>query len=420
VNQLQTPRPQLLQQRWGRLSVLALLYFVQGMPFGFQVGALPIFLYEQGADLQFIGFSTALAIPWALKFCWAPFVEAWGGHAGSRKRWIVPLQILMAAVLLGAAVLKLPEHLSILMGLLLVLNALAATQDIAVDGMAIDLLSNKELGLGNAAQVVGFKAGMTVAGGVLVWLTSRIDWSGTFLCMALAIASVAVGLLCVEEPEGAVTAAPEPRTRIRGVVATVKAEMMKPGMALIFAVIGSYKMGESIIDVMFKPFLLESGITAADLGLWLGTWGMGASIGGSLLGGVLAMRFRLLPLLLVAGTIRLLPQTLQWLMAVGVIDVVPTSVVVVSLMEHFAGGALTTVMFACMMGWVNRAAGATHFTLLACVEVWGKSVAAFGSGVLASHLGYSGAFGLGFILGLLFLVLVVAIPASSEPTRVKM
>lgn len=398
--------------------MLAVLYFVQGMPFGFQVGALPIFLHEQGVDLQFIGFSTALAIPWALKFCWAPVVEAWGGHAGARKRWIIPIQILMAALLVAAATLNLPDQLGTLMALLLMLNALAATQDVAVDGMAIDLLANEELGLGNAAQVVGFKAGMTVAGGVLVWLTARIDWSGAFLCMAAAVVAVALALVGIEEPSESAAGPTGDRPRIWDVVSTVKAEMVKPGAGLIVAVIGSYKMGESIIDVMFKPFLMDNGITAADLGLWLGTWGMGASIGGSLLGGVLAMRFRLMPLLLAAGFIRLVPQALQCCMALGVIEVGPTSVVLVALAEHFAGGALTTVMFACMMGWVNRAAGATHFTLLACVEVWGKSLAAFVSGVLASHLGYTGAFGLGFALGIVFLGLVVAIPASSEPTRV--
>ena len=134
-------------------------------------------------------------------------------------------------------------------------------------------------------------------------------------------------------------------------------------------------------------------------------------------GGMLAMRLPLIPLLMAAGAVRMAPQAAQVLMAMGALDVTPAIAIGVALAEHFAGGALTTVMFACMMGWVSREAGATHFTVLACIEVWGKSLAAFGSGVLAGQLGYAGAFGLGFSLGAVFLILVRALPPELEPLR---
>ena len=66
--------PGLLGHRWGRVLVLGMLYLVQGLPFGFQVSALPIFLFDHGVDIQTIGFSTALALPWALK--WAEMICA--------------------------------------------------------------------------------------------------------------------------------------------------------------------------------------------------------------------------------------------------------------------------------------------------------------------------------------------------------
>ena len=417
MNGKQDNTPGLIAHRWRRLVLLGLLYLVQGMPFGFQVGALPIFLHEQGVSLEAIGFSTALALPWALKFLWAPFVESRGGHSGSRKRWIVPLQLTMAAGFLLASTLELPAQLPMLMGLLFALNALAATQDVAVDGLAVDLLPPDELGVGNAAQVVGFKGGMTVSGGILVWLTAQIDWAGAFACMAFIIAGVAVVMWVTPEPARSPPSVPTGGPTVRSIVATVRSAMLQPGMGTVVAVIGSYKMGESIIDVMFKPFLMEHGIAAADLGLWLGTWGMGASILGSIGGGMLAMRLPLIPLLMAAGAVRMAPQAAQVLMAMGALDVTPAMAIGVALAEHFAGGALTTVMFACMMGWVSREAGATHFTVLACIEVWGKSLAAFGSGVLAGQLGYAGAFGLGFSLGAVFLILVRALPPELEPLR---
>ena len=235
--------------------------------------------------------------------------------------------------------------------------------------------------------------------------------------MALIIAGVAAVLWATPEPARSGHPASAPGPSVRSVVATVRAAMLQPGMMAVVAVIASYKMGESIIDAMFKPFLMDHGIAAADLGLWLGTWGMGASILGSVGGGVLAMRVRLIPLLMAAGAVRMAPQAAQVLMAMGILDVTPATAIGVALAEHCAGGALTTVMFACMMGWVSRDAGATHFTVLACIEVWGKSLAAFGSGVLATQLGYQGAFALGFSLGAVFLLLVRALPPELEPLR---
>jgi len=198
---------------------------------------------------------------------------------------------------------------------------------------------------------------------------------------------------------------------------TLWRSLQTPGMATALAVVATYKMGESIIDVMYKPFLMDQGFSASTLGLWLGTWGMGASVMGSIAGGILASRVRLFPLLMLAGAVRLVPELGQLGLAMAWLDVSATHVISISLAEHFAGGALTTVMFATMMGMVDRRIGATHFTLFACVEVWGKSVAAMASGLIAERIAYSGAFGLGVALGFVFLVMVSQLPASLEPAR---
>ena len=160
---------------------------------------------------------------------------------------------------------------------------------------------------------------------------------------------------------------------------------------------------------------METSITASELGLWLGTWGMGASVLGSVAGGVLATRIPLFRLLTVCATVRLVPELGQFALAMGWFDTDMMNVVSVSLAEHCAGGALTTVMFASMMGWVDRRIGATHFTVFACVEVWGKSSAALVSGVMAERLTYAGTFGVGIFIGAVFLLLLTRLPSSAEP-----
>ena len=152
-----------------RLAILSALYLVEGLPFGFQAVALPVYLRSHGVSLEAIGLVGALSLPWILKPLWAPLIDRYGSaRFGRRKSWIVPLQLALAMTCLLASQVP-PERPSWLLSLVFLMNLFAATQDIAVDGWAVDLLSDEELGPGNAAQVVGYKVGMLTGGGLLVW-----------------------------------------------------------------------------------------------------------------------------------------------------------------------------------------------------------------------------------------------------------
>src|SRR4051812_26558558 len=161
-----------------RYALLLSLYLVQGLPYGFQVTVLPLYLRAHGTSRTAIGFLGALALPWMFKALWAPLVDRFGwARLGRRKSWIVPLQLLLAAVAMAGAEAADRDELVPLLAVVLVMNLCAATQDIAVDGLAVDILERRELGFGNIMQVAGYKVGMLVSGGVLLALSDRIHWS---------------------------------------------------------------------------------------------------------------------------------------------------------------------------------------------------------------------------------------------------
>ncbi|MFQ5527432.1 MAG: MFS transporter, partial [Thermoanaerobaculia bacterium] len=180
--------------------------------------------------------------------------------------------------------------------------------------------------------------------------------------------------------------------------------------------IGTYKLGENMADTMFKPFLVDAGFAREQIGLWVGTWGMLFSILGSVAGGLLASRIRLLHAVGLAAAFRVVPVIGEWWLTL----VEPTAerVLAVTCAEHFFGGALTTALFAYMMARVDKRIGATHYTLLASVEVWGKVPAGWASGVIAQARSYTFIFGLAAILSLLFLSLLVPVD-KHEPQELK-
>lgn len=392
-----------MRSRYG--SLLA-FYFTQGLPFGFQTGGLVYYLTERHLSLTKIGFAGALATPWILKALWAPLVEGTGSSRfGRRRSWIFPLELALSIAALAMAQVVGGVELVRVAALLLMMNLCAATMDIAVDGLALDTSGPAQLGSVNAVQVIGFKLGMIAGGGLLSWASTYIGWSGAFRGLALLFAlGAGVALALRETPSSAETAAA--RESPLAVLRTLPAALRLPGAGWVFAFIGTYKIGEAILDAMYKPFLLQH-FAKAEVALWVSTWGAGASIVGSLVGWLLVRRFSLYPALVVTACLRLAPDLAQWWIAS--VGVAPVSAIAVTMTEHFFGGMLTPVVFAFMMSQVDRRIGATHYTLLATIEVLGKTPGSWLSGLLADAVGFRATFAIGAVLSALFLVLLVPI-----------
>ncbi len=388
-----------------KLALLLSLYFCQGLPFGFQATALPIYLREHGVSLAAIGFLQLLSLPWLLKAFWAPLVDRFGSvRLGRRKSWILPMQAGMGLSAAAGATLTVDTQLGALLAVVFLMNLFAATQDIAVDGLAVDLLRGNQLGPGNAAQVTGYKLGMITSGGLLVWVAGELGWRWLFLGMAGLCAAVFLFTLLQPEPSGAHRQ--REAVSVRQILGRLLAAARIPGGLWLLVVVGTYKAGESLVDVMLKPFLVDMGFEASQLGLWRGTYGMVASLLGSVGGGLLVLRAGLFRALAITAVLRAFSVGAEWWLTWAP---PPSSlaVILVSLAEPALGGALTTALFAFMMSRVDPRIGATHYTVLASVEVMGKALMAFFSGLLAQRMGYGPLFALGTALSFAFLLLLL-------------
>ena len=400
-----------------KIGLLASLYFAQGLPFGFQSNALPLYLTELGLTMTEVSLARALAIPWALKMLWAPLVDRYASaRLGRRKSWIIPMQLLLAGACVVASLFPLSrETLTPFLICVLMMNLFAATQDIAVDGLAVDLLEPRELGGGNAAQVVGYKIGILTGGGLLVGLFAKGNWSTLFLTMAGLCLAVMTLVLFTKEPA---PRGSEANTAVswRELWTRIKELLARPGVRWLLLAVATYKMGETLADAMFGAWMVRvHHLPKEDVALWLGSWGMIASLAGSLLGGVIATRLRLTRAVMLTGTLRLLPLIAQWALVAGFALPTQFTIVPLTCAEHFFGGLLTTSMFALMMSSVDRRIGATHFTLLASVEVIGKAAPGLLSGFFVDKVGFQPVFAASVVLSLLFLLVVPRVPEHFEP-----
>ncbi|MDX9724356.1 MAG: MFS transporter [Myxococcota bacterium] len=396
-----------------KLGLLATLYFSQGLPFGFFTQALPVLMREQGYSLQAIGLSTLLALPWALKFLWAPLIDrstqAKASKRFHKKSWILAMQLAAAVVLCVPAVSAYTESIQALMIVLFTLNFIAATQDIATDGLAVDILRKRERGWGNGIQVAGYRIGMLVGGGVLLILFQELGAKATYLSMAAltVLASLPLGLTPQAKlgsrtgEQGASATTPLPRSAPSSAAPHF---LRRAGAWGLLGLIVSYKVGDAFATAMLRPFLVDQGLSMADIGWLIGTVGFVAGLLGALLGGALVQRLGRRRALLAFGLLQALSVAGYALLALGTPSL--GTIYALCAAEHLAGGMATAALFTCMMDWCRPGSSATDYTVQASAVVIATGAASALAGFSAQAFGFAGHFGLATVLALLGVVLV--------------
>lgn len=186
--------PNLFASTRGRLAAFFLLYMTEGIPLGFAATAVATQLRRQGVGPAEIGaFVASFYLPWAFKWAFGPVVDVFSSERlGRRRGWILSMQILMVITLMSTMFLKLPEQLGLFTIILLLHNTFAATQDVAIDALAVNSLAENERATANGMMFAGANIGQMVGGSGSLFLLSFVDFQATFVFVSGAILLVTV------------------------------------------------------------------------------------------------------------------------------------------------------------------------------------------------------------------------------------
>ncbi len=397
----------------GKIALLTSLYFSQGLPFGLFTQALPVLLRSRGASLPAVSLSGLLMAPWALKFLWAPLLDRAGARGAGRRRVIVVLQLASALVAAALAFVPVGADLTPLFVGVVVANLCAATQDVATDALAIDLLGPDERGLGNGVQVAGYRLGMIAGGGALLAAFELLGWPATFgIVSALLLAATLPLAFWRDRAEPAAPAAiglpyrgpPPPGPPSTGDEAPagepgIGGFFRRPGVWPWLAFVASFKAFEAFGAAMLRPFLVDRGFGLADIGLAFGTVGSTASLGGALCGGLLVNRLGRRRSLVLFGVAQ--SACLGGFALAAFAGASRPALVALCGAEHLAGGMATAALFTVMMDACRPEFAATDYTMQACANVIASGVASTLSGFAAERAGYGAHFAVAASLGAL-------------------
>jgi len=188
-----------------RYATGSVMYFAQGIPYGLMNIAIPAWLASLGIGAgQIASYLAVIVLPWAFKLLSGPLMDRYEFlPMGRRRPWVLGAQLGLTLSFFSLMfVEQAAEQIGLLMLLGVLINIFAATQDVAVDGMAIDLTPVEEQGRLNAFMTFGKAVGWAISSAVSGVLLVTYGLGVTAMVAASVAGLIWVGFAFVLEREG--------------------------------------------------------------------------------------------------------------------------------------------------------------------------------------------------------------------------
>ena len=304
---------------------------------------------------------------------------------GRRRGWLITLQI---GLLIAIACMGLQQPKQALQ--LLAINAVAiaflsATQDIAADAYRTDVLENLEMGAGAAVYVLGYRIALLLTGSLALILADIIPWTSVYLLLSLGMILGIIATLFAPEPKEI----SPPESLAAAVILPFGEFFQRQGVVqavLILLFIVLYKLGDSFVNNMSTPFLLQTGFTQTDIGAIQGGMGLIATIVGTLTGGAILSRIGLNRSLWLFGALQAF-SNLAYLLLAQVGKNYQILILTINI-ENFCAGLGTAAFVAFLMHKCNQRYSATQYALLSSFMAVSRDILVAPAGSLAKSTGW--------------------------------
>ena len=382
------------------------LYVAQSVIGGVTWTGLPAVLRDQGLSLDNVGLLSLIALPWALKFLWAPMVERYRLPPVGRNRSGVIVAVGGIISIAGLIVVGLlgPSPLAPVLACLTIVALAAATVDIACDGYAVESLPRSQHGWANAAQVGGAYLGSAIGGGLFLLLVAGLGWTDAMWAMAALLAVLGLPFLLRSQAAGA----SEERAHVPSLAAALRRPEIRRG--LLAAAL--YVVAQKTALMMLGPFLVDAGLDLATLGLLNGAGSMVVGLGAALLGGALVRMLGARAVLVIALVLQALALGTFASRDLLFIDLPLPVLLAVAVASSSGIMALGFVaLYAQFMHWSDPRQGGVDFTLFQSMDALVSMAGGVAAGFVAEHLGY------GVFFAGAGLIALATIPAIAFVTR---
>ena len=415
-----------------RMLKILLLGAISGFPWVLIGSSLSLWLKEDGLSRSTVGWAGLIFAVYAFNYLWAPLIDRiqipyLTKKIGHRRGWIVLMQILILISLFLWSVIDPSENLALVISVGLLIAIASATQDITVDALRIEQISENEgksMAAGAAIAVVGWWSGYKLGGVLSLFSADFLEnlgfqnyWQLTFLILGILIILMNIGLMFVNETDSTERQINQKEndqliagkfqnsnfftktiTWISGTISgPIISFFKKNGFQIALGILGFvflFKVGEAFLGRMSIIFYKEIGFSKSDIAIYSKTLGWITTVIFTLLGGLFVIRSGVLKAMFLAGILMASTNLLFSLLAWSGKSEILFAIAVI--FDDIAAAFATVAFVAFISLLVDRTYTATQYALLASIGTAGRTTLASSSGALVDWL--NGDWGVFFIL----------------------
>ncbi|CAO4181451.1 AmpG family muropeptide MFS transporter [Methylorubrum populi] len=404
-----------------RVAQMLALGFSSGLPLLLVLGTFTLRLADSGIDIKTIGLFSYVALPYSLKFLWAPSIDRLdvpflAARLGRKRAWMVTTQIATALALVLMAFAEPKEQLALLgLGAFLVAFC-AATQDVVIDGWRIEAAGTDMQGIMAATSNLGYRFGLILAGAGALYVAAYGGWTLAYLSMA-ALMSVGFVAALLATPYDRARVAASADSPKRDLPTAVRQAVLEPltelyarmGKALfaVLALVALYRMPDFVSGVMANPLYITLGYGKAEIATIVKLFGIWVGIAGGFLGGWSIARLGLFTTLVIGAFIAAASHlSLAWL-AMGGPE--PWRLAIAVSIESLCGSFAGIALIAYMSSLTTPGYAATQYALFSSLYALPGKLVAGTSGFVVAAYGFPVFFAMTAAVGIPVVALCFAV-----------
>ncbi len=403
-----------------RIALMLALGFSSGLPLLLVLGTFTLRLAFSDIDVRAIGLFSYVALPYSLKFLWAPMIDrvdlpVLSARLGRRRAWMVTTQVAVALCLILMAFSDPRTDLAALgLGAFLVAFC-AASQDVVIDGWRIDAGGRDFQGILAATSNLGYRLGLIAAGAGALFIAASGGWTLAYLIMAaLMLVGLIAALLAPSfDAPSRVQESSAGRSKLwsmrRAVLEPLTELQARFGGALwgILLLVALFRLPDFLSGVMASPLYRTLGFDLKEIATVTKLYGIWVGIAGGFAGGWALARLGLFPTLLAGAFLAAASHlAFAWLSA-GAPEIWRLTVAIS--IENFCGSFAGIVLIAYMSSLTSPAHAATQYALFSSLYALPGKLIAGASGFVVAAIGYPAFFVMTSLVGIPVLALCLAV-----------
>jgi PAT family beta-lactamase induction signal transducer AmpG len=255
------------------ITKVCLYGFISGLSLLLSGNTINFWLASVGINTKIIGFFSCIALPYALKYLIAIFIEHrsliyLSKKVGHHKSWLVLSQLIISLILVFMSNLIPENNLALIAASGFFISLFSVITDVILNANRIKILDSYQQPVGTAMYNLGYRLGMLLSGAGVIYASVSLSWQVIYSLLAsLYIALALILSLIYKEPKHK---EPESIINNRSIWYNIFIKPFEHFMSInnfiwIAIFILLYRLSDNMLAIMLNPFLIHLKFSAEEI-----------------------------------------------------------------------------------------------------------------------------------------------------------